>query len=795
MSTTLWVVLFDLAGTTPLKQLGYATGVRWLDELDAEGSFSFSVPVEEAGDLEVGSIVKFALGNSSSEYVFAGVVETVKLEKAGATTGGVSRVYDVSGRGIQARLEDAVVYPSGVATTRTFTSASAGAILRTLVLEAQARGALVGFTLSFTASVDSNGDAYTDTLNIEEQVGATIAQVASSLQELICDVWVDPDLTLNVVNHRGDDLTVGINPVTLRVGGSVSELSEELAGPIRNTVLIASGTNGETFTTRTNAGSVSTYGRRETFVSLANTSDSAVVTLAGDQVLNTSATPADGVTVQLDPTGPEAYLDFAIGDLVYLVDGTGTKTSYRVRSLTVTQDDAGLLSFVPELGTARADLDKRLKRVLERVERGNASGDTDIGYAPASVGGSDFEVCTVTSYNAATREGNADCSGTSTNFENGSIWDFYPGDDILLGETIDGRIVATGLVDAGGGGVGTSFSFVPPSGLAGLPYDPNISFTLWQAGEGFVSYDSGISIIDFTAPTTYTLPIPSPFTNGLALSRLTTGTFVFQSGTDASSAPTTNGLLVRHNNVNTIYNYGGVRTLGVSQGVAYCSCTHVAGLVNARLITVNSSGTVTDFLPTVEDDNGVVVSYVGPGTTPSASGSWWIAGQWGVAWAPFTGGATRYIYTLANGSTAARRWGTSLTTNFVYASNQAQRWGLVTMNGTHVIAADRSGDRSWRRLNAATGVIENFTDVLPTGSTIEEVAAGGSAGAILISGTYDNGGGPVTAYFTTSGSGITTTTLADTTGTVNVRRDFTGNILGRRVVTSTADQLIIGVSI
>ena len=795
MSSTLWVVLFDLAGTTPLKQLGYATGVRWLDELDAEGSFSFSVPVEEAGDLQVGSIVKFALGNYSSEYVFAGVVETVKLEKAGATTGGVSRVYDVSGRGVQARLEDAVVYPSGGDTTRTFTSASAGAILRTLVLEAQARGALVGFTLSFTASVDSNGDAYTDTLNIEEQVGATISQVASNLQELICDVWVDPDLTLNVVNHRGDDLTIGVNPVTLRVGGSVSELFEELAGPIRNTVLIASGTNGETFTTRTNAGSVSTYGRRETFVSLANTSDAAVVTLAGDQVLNTSATPADGVTVQLDPTGPQAYLDFAIGDLVYLVDGTGTKTSYRVRSLTVTQDDAGLLSFVPELGTARADLDKRLKRVLERVERGNAGGDTDIGYAPEPVGGgSEFEVCTVTSYDPATREGNADCSGTSTDFENSTIWEFYPGDDILLGDTIDGRIIATGLVGAGGGGAGTSFSFVPPSGIPGLPYDPNISFTLWQAGEGFVTYDSGISLIDFVTPTIYTLPIPSPFTNGLALSRLASGTFVFQSGNDVSTAPTTNGLLVRHNGVNNLYNYGGVRTLGVSQGVAYCSCTHVAGLANPRLITVNSSGTVTDFLPTVRDDLGVLVSYVGPGTIPSASGSWWIAGEWGVAWHPFTGGTTRYIYTLANGSTAARRWSTSLTENFVYATNNAQRWGRITMNGTHVISA-RAGARSWRRLNGATGVIENFVDVLPIGSTSEEVAAGGNANAVLISGTYDDGSGPVTAYFTTSGSGVTTTTLADTTGTVNVRRDFTGNILGRRGVTSTGDILVIGVSL
>lgn len=799
MTTTLSVVLFNLAGTTPVKHLAQATGVKWLDELDGDGSFSFSIPVEEAGALQVGSIVRFALGETSADYVFAGIVENLKLEKAGANTGGVSRSYDVTGRGLRARLEDAVVYPVGVDTTRTFTSQSAGGILRTLVLEAQARGALTGLTINFTASLDSYGDAWDETLTIDEQVGATVGQVATNLQEIACDVWVDPTGVLNVVNERGDDLTLGANPVTLRVGGSVSELSQDLAGPIRNTVLVASGTSGATFTTRTSAGSVSTYGRRETFLSLANTADSALVTLASDQVLNNSATPADGVTVQLDPTGPQAYLDFEVGDRLWLVDNVGTKTSYRVRSLTVTQDDAGLLQFVPELGTARADLDKRLARALARIERGNAGGETDIGYAPEPEGGgAEVEVCTVVSYNSSTRSGNADCSGVSTDFDNGSIYDFYPGDEILITDTLGGDNVAVGLLQSGGGGTGSSFTFVPIGSVGGLPYDTGTGAgTIFQAGEGFISNGTGSTIIDFVTPNVFTLPTPVGFTNSLALSRLTTGTFVFQRGADADAPVTTNSLVVIHNNVASTYNYGGVRTIGVSNGVAYCYATHKGGLANPCFITVNSSGVVADFTPTVQDELGVLVPFVGPNIQPSASGSWWVAGDYGVAWSPFTG-ATRYVYTFAHGTTAARRWPLGAIGNFVYGTLIAQRWGRITMNDTHIYAVDTqvSGTRrSWRRMALATGVINNFTDNLPSGALADGVAAGGNAGAILISGTYDDGTGPVPAYFTTSGTGVTTTTLADTTNAPVVRRDFTGNILGTRDVTSLGRSIVIGISL
>ena len=73
------------------------------------------------------------------------------------------------------------------------------------------------------------------------------------------------------------------------------------------------------------------------------------------------------------------------------------------------------------------------------------------------------------SYDSGTRSGNADCSGTSTDFDNGSLYDFFPGDDILITETIDGSKVSVGLLTSGGGGGGSSFSFVPTGSVGGLP--------------------------------------------------------------------------------------------------------------------------------------------------------------------------------------------------------------------------------------------------------------------------------------------------------------------------------------
>lgn len=475
--------------------------------------------------------------------------------------------------------------------------------------------------------------------------------------------------------------------------------------------------------------------------------------------------------------------------------------------MTKAQNDRNTVIYGPN----RSAFEYKLDRIEEQVEDFKRDVQPIVNeYEAGTIGGGGFETCTITAYDPVTRAGSADCSGTPTDFDNTSPWTFNIGDDILIGTDGLGNHYGIGLANfggGGGGGTGPSFTFVPIGNVPGLPYDvgaPGVG-TIFQAGEGFITTGStfalgpttaGGTIVDIVTPNSFVLPVSVAFANGLALSRLPTGTFAFQRGRDFDIPVTTNSLVVIHNNVVSTYNYGGVRTIGVSNGVAYCYATHKAGIADPYFITVDSTGTVADFLPTVQDELGNVVSFVGPNIEPSASGSWWLAGDYGVAWSPFVGGI-RYIYTFAHGTTAARRW-PSAVGNFVYGLTTAQRFGRITMDDSHIFAIDTQSSgtrRSWRRMALATGIINDFPDNLPVGAVSVNVAAGGNAEAILIAGTYDDGLGPLPVYFTTSGTGVTITLLDDAFNTPTVRRDFTGNILAEFDSIAVGHPIVVGVSL
>jgi len=381
MSNFLSSALFEADGTTLVRRLETAYSRQWLDERDGEGSFSFSIPYEDATELTTGRIVKLSWGTTNTTYVFAGVIESVTVSKTGGDVQGENRVASVSGRGVRCLLENALVYPAGGSSTRTFNSVSAGKIMRTLLTEAHARGALLELSADFSDTIDSNGAAFSKSLTLSESAGTNLSEIAARHQELAVDIYVSPDMEIRYYNNRGADLTVATPTVSLRVGQSVGELSTEKAGPVRNTVLVAYGSNA--FVTRSNSGSVGTYGRKETYLNLSsNTASATHANLAGDQVLSVSAVPSDGITVQIDTSGPQPYEDFNVGDYLWVVDHTATRSKYRVSSITATEGEDGSVTFVPELGTLRADLTRRLNRALSRLEAKNAGGASTVDLTP-----------------------------------------------------------------------------------------------------------------------------------------------------------------------------------------------------------------------------------------------------------------------------------------------------------------------------------------------------------------------------------------------------------------------------
>lgn len=370
-------------GDNPLSliaRLPLTWGRRWTDPLKGTGSGEFWIHADDEtlaanpGLLAYGNIARFSLDES---YRFAIQIEHLDRVQVEAD-GDVSRTIKVSGRGVLSKLEEAVLYPDGGLAgnpIRTFTDANADDLLGVAFDEAQTRGALAGLTRDFTASADSNNAPYDVTLTVEERAGVSVLRIGERLGELAGDLYMTPAGVLKFVNQRGVDRSQQLpnaGPVILRPADNLEELTRSEDGQVRNLLLIE--TPGG-FLERTEGGSVSTYGRREAFLSLGNISDGDAIDRAASSVFASSADPAAEIgTRVLDKDGVRPYVDWGVGDWVLAPDEDGELERHRVRALTVSEDDEGEPQFVPELATITEELETRLERWLAAMEKGTVGG-------------------------------------------------------------------------------------------------------------------------------------------------------------------------------------------------------------------------------------------------------------------------------------------------------------------------------------------------------------------------------------------------------------------------------------
>lgn len=378
------VTLFDRDGATPLKRLHRAYSMQWLDENDAPGSFSFTIPAEDDAQVAIGRIVKFSYGTRSDAYRWAGVIESITHRLTDDLD-----VVQVAGRGVRALLEGAVVYQGAneADQVRSFTDAYPSAIMRTFLSEAHDRGTITEITAGFTNNADSLGVAFdTDTdMTVDVEVGTSLADVADQHQEAVLDsVWVNADLELEYAITRGTDTTATSDPVVFRAMENLVSFEKKVDGPVRNVTLI-SYDDGEDLTEKVSTlNTVSTYGRREQFLDLNNVGNATKAERYANKMMKTSADPTDGATAEVTDDGVKPYIDYGIGDYVWVVAKNGARTKYRIRTITVTADGDGNVRIVPELGTVQANLDERLRKALKRLESRNAKGDASSLTPPQS---------------------------------------------------------------------------------------------------------------------------------------------------------------------------------------------------------------------------------------------------------------------------------------------------------------------------------------------------------------------------------------------------------------------------
>lgn len=130
------------------------------------------------------------------------------------------------------------------------------------------------------------------------------------------------------------------------------------------------------YVTRTDSGSVSTYGRREAFLSTATLESAASTNAAADTALSLYAQPRTSVTCAYEPLSDSEtpYIGVFPGDTLTAPDADGSASTYRVEGFTVSESDDGVLSYVPELSALVETERRRQQTWLTRIGQGTLGG-------------------------------------------------------------------------------------------------------------------------------------------------------------------------------------------------------------------------------------------------------------------------------------------------------------------------------------------------------------------------------------------------------------------------------------
>jgi len=256
-----------------------------------------------------------------------------------------------------------------------------GEIMLTLLQEAEDRGVRFPefLTPTFTATTDSEGAAWPRSLDWSFDIGSEYYDVVAKLEELVCDVWIDPDtLQLNMYIERGthrDTQSEAVQPIKFEIGRNVMRAQEEGTSDIKNALLMATNDGWRSLADGL-SGSIAKYGRIEGFVST-GASDAVSGDLA-QKIFAARAEPETSATYDIiDADDARPFFDFFVGDWVLAPseEDEFDLTSRHVMSLSVKEtEDTGQPEFSIEFDTIVQDLVARYERWLKTTSDGTLGG-------------------------------------------------------------------------------------------------------------------------------------------------------------------------------------------------------------------------------------------------------------------------------------------------------------------------------------------------------------------------------------------------------------------------------------
>jgi len=248
-------------------------------------------------------------------YIVEGVVFTPPDASGGAD--GEGWTVTITGRGLAAVLEDAVVAPDGSAPPedqqRQWVGVPRASILRTLIGEAQGRGCFPALTMTgWSASVDADSASWTDGDTVRVRSGATVWSLLADWSDYGFDFHVDTTGNLSLWKVAGSDLhaTVKLNPgLHYSPGGETWDL--------RTIVTAVTGENRSgTRVTLDDSTAVTAFRRRE------RAQRFGFVTNSASDVTQTKLDESSSITAErrlkLTPgvSGARPWVDFGLGDVI-----------------------------------------------------------------------------------------------------------------------------------------------------------------------------------------------------------------------------------------------------------------------------------------------------------------------------------------------------------------------------------------------------------------------------------------------------------------------------------------------
>lgn len=249
-----------------------------------------------------------------------------------------------------------------------------GMILRILLEEAEARGVRFPTYLNptFTDTLDSNGVPWLEPIPWEWNLGTSYLEIIESLEEVQCEVWVDPDnYNLNVYVNRGRDLQEGNDAVQVRAARNISQAVRESNLAIKNSVLInAAGLWAQ----ETHTESIAKYGRVEGYLQTELAAETSREVARA--VLGVLTDTTRSLSIEIIPSEfAVPFLDFTPGDWISVTDPNGSMEKDRVVTLAVkAARDNPLPEFSIEMNTASEDQLLRLGRLLSKISKGALNG-------------------------------------------------------------------------------------------------------------------------------------------------------------------------------------------------------------------------------------------------------------------------------------------------------------------------------------------------------------------------------------------------------------------------------------